>query len=548
MKRFAFYGRVSTEDQQDPTSSRNWQLARSRQVIEPAGGEIVTQFFDIGQSRSLPWKRRPEAARLLDSFPNSSRGFDAVVIGEPQRAFYGNQFGLTFPVFTHYGIGLWVPEVGGAVDPGSEAHDMVMSLYGGMSKGERMRIKTRVRSAMAAQAAIEGRFLGGRPPYGYQLVNVGPHPNPAKAATGQQLRQLAPDPVVSSVVQRIFDEFCAGKGLHAIASELNATGILSPSGHDPERNRHRESGKGKWAKSAVRAILVNPRYTGFEVWNKQRKDEVLLNVEDVALGHQTKMRWNDETAWVWSEHPMHEALISCEQFELAQTLFDRNKRATTRAPAAGREYLLAGLVRCGICNRRMQGQWNHNQAYYRCRYRDDYAVDEATHPKSIYVKEKALLPGLDTWLASLFDDDHIDDTCQVLAGVSEADPEAEDREAALRDAIRTCDKKLERYRSLLDEDGEVAIAAKWITETQKERRALEAQLGLQVPGGKMTTEQVKALVTALRDIVAVLADADPVGRAAVYNDFGVALTYTPDGSVGVQAHPRGVQVRVGGGT
>jgi len=136
MKRFAFYGRVSTEDQQDPTSSRNWQLARSRQVIEPAGGEIVTQFFDIGQSRSLPWKRRPEAARLLDSFPNSSRGFDAVVIGEPQRAFYGNQFGLTFPVFTHYGIGLWVPEVGGAVDPGSEAHDMVMSLYGGMSKGE----------------------------------------------------------------------------------------------------------------------------------------------------------------------------------------------------------------------------------------------------------------------------------------------------------------------------------------------------------------------------------------------------------------------------
>jgi DNA invertase Pin-like site-specific DNA recombinase len=68
MKRFAFYGRVSTEDQQDPTSSRNWQLARSRQVIEQADGEIVEEFFDIGQSRSLPWKRRPEAARLLDSF------------------------------------------------------------------------------------------------------------------------------------------------------------------------------------------------------------------------------------------------------------------------------------------------------------------------------------------------------------------------------------------------------------------------------------------------------------------------------------------------
>jgi hypothetical protein len=37
-----------------------------------------------------------------------------VVIGEPQRAFYGNQFGLTFPLFVHYGVQLWVPEVGGA--------------------------------------------------------------------------------------------------------------------------------------------------------------------------------------------------------------------------------------------------------------------------------------------------------------------------------------------------------------------------------------------------------------------------------------------------
>ena len=60
------------------------------------------------------------------------------------------------PVFTHYGVGLWVPEVGGPVDPDSEAHDLIMSVFGGMSKGERTRIRIRVRSAMSAQAAIEG--------------------------------------------------------------------------------------------------------------------------------------------------------------------------------------------------------------------------------------------------------------------------------------------------------------------------------------------------------------------------------------------------------
>ena len=98
-----------------------------RQLIEHAGGEIVAEYFDIGQSRSLPWKRRPEARRLLEALTRPDRGFDAVVIGEPQRAFYGNQFGLTFPLFVHYGVQLWVPEVGGAVDPGNDAHDLVMA-------------------------------------------------------------------------------------------------------------------------------------------------------------------------------------------------------------------------------------------------------------------------------------------------------------------------------------------------------------------------------------------------------------------------------------
>jgi site-specific DNA recombinase len=169
----------------------------------------------------LPWRRRPAAAELLTELRNLNRGFTAVVIGEPQRAFYGNQFGLTFPRFEHFGVQLWVPDVGGAIDPGSDAHDLVMSLYGGMSKGERHRIKIRVRSAMAAQAAIEGRYLGGRPPYGYRLADVGPHPKPAKAADGRRLHALAPDTATAPIVRRIFTEYLAGMGIKQIAERLN---------------------------------------------------------------------------------------------------------------------------------------------------------------------------------------------------------------------------------------------------------------------------------------------------------------------------------------
>jgi site-specific DNA recombinase len=145
-------------------------LSRARSLVEPAGGEVVDQFFDVGLSRSLPWKRRPEALRPLGAIKQPTRSFDAVVIGEPQRAFYGNQFGMIFPVFVHYGVGLRVPEVGGAIDPGSDAHDLVMALYGGMSKGERNRIKIRVRSAMKAQTELEGP-LPRRP----RTVRISPH-------------------------------------------------------------------------------------------------------------------------------------------------------------------------------------------------------------------------------------------------------------------------------------------------------------------------------------------------------------------------------------
>lgn len=63
--RFASWERVSTEDRQDPESSRAWQYARGKSLIEPHGGVIVVEFFDIDKSRSIPPQRGPEASKLL---------------------------------------------------------------------------------------------------------------------------------------------------------------------------------------------------------------------------------------------------------------------------------------------------------------------------------------------------------------------------------------------------------------------------------------------------------------------------------------------------
>ncbi len=441
--RFAFYGRVSTEDKQDPTSSKLWQLSRAQALIEPSGGVIHAEFFDVGQSRSLPWKRRPEAAALLESLKDPARGFEAVVVGEAKRAFYANQASLVLPVFDYYDVVFWLPEVGGAVDPTSTIHEIMLGLDGGMGKDERNRIKVRVRSTMAAQAQHEGRFLGGRPPYGYRLADAGSHPNPGKAALGARLHRLEPDPVAAPIVRRIFAEYLSGKGLYAVAERLTRDGIPSPSAHDPARNRHRDGRA--WSKSAVRAILANPRYTGRQVWNRQRRDEVLVNVEDVAAGHKTKLRWNDRNAWIWSATQMHEPLVTFEDFGAvqAQMLAANHRPTPSKGHSTARDYVLSGRVRCSMCGRRMQGTWAHDAARYRCRFPSEYGLaNKVNHPKSAYVRESAIVPRLDAWLAQLFDNAHLDETCQALSMASDFDESVEARAEAARRKLADCDSRL----------------------------------------------------------------------------------------------------------
>src|SRR5215470_228109 len=86
--RFAFYGRMSTSEFQDPATSRAWQRAVSEELVE-GFGTVVAEFFDVGKSRRWSWSDRPAAAELLAAAERADRPFDAVVVGEYERAFYG---------------------------------------------------------------------------------------------------------------------------------------------------------------------------------------------------------------------------------------------------------------------------------------------------------------------------------------------------------------------------------------------------------------------------------------------------------------------------
>ena len=247
--RFAFYGRVSTEDWQDPVTSRARQREQAEALVR-GHGQVVAEFFDEGESRTVAWGRRPQAAALVALLADLCRGWDAIVVGEYERAFYGSQYAAMAPLFEHYGVQLWMPmpEAGGRVDFASEHDEQTMTMLGLSSKREVTRTSIRVRTAMAAQTREQGRYLGGRPPYGYRLGDAGPHPNKAHATWGRRAHRLEPDPETAHVVRWIFAQRLAGQSVARIARALNDADVACPSASDPGTRTAPAAG-GRWARS-----------------------------------------------------------------------------------------------------------------------------------------------------------------------------------------------------------------------------------------------------------------------------------------------------------
>jgi site-specific DNA recombinase len=260
------------------------------------------------------------------------------------------------------------------------------------------------RAVHSAQAREQGRYLGGRPPYGYRLADAGPHPNKAHAAWGRRAHRLEPDPHTAPIVRWMFAQRRAGHSLARITRALNDAGIPCPSASDPKRNTHR-SGKA-WTLTTVAAILANPRYTGRQVWNRQPSDFDLIDPANTTLGHRQVQRWNLPEGWIISRRPAHPALVSEADFIAVQQM------SAPRGPAgsAARRYLLAGLICCGSCGRRLESSWSNGRPAYRCRHGYTSATQpHPARPKNVYVREDQILPHLAALAILLTDRQHAQD-------------------------------------------------------------------------------------------------------------------------------------------
>ncbi|QKV81125.1 recombinase family protein [Amycolatopsis sp. Hca4] len=381
--RFAFYGRTSTTRHQDRVSSQGWQRDMADELI--AGhGQVVDSYFDAGTSRRVPWSQRPQAAQLMIETSSPESVIDAIVVGEYERAFTGTQFATLYTWCNRHGIQLWLPETEGPVDLGNSDHRALMSLLATQLQREVLRARHRVLAAMHNQATRQGRYLGGRPPYGYRLVDAGPHPNPADARWGRRLQRLAPDPQTAPHVSWMFRQRLAGHSVASIARHLNERGVPCPSIADPDRNRHRT--RDAWTLRTVAVILANPRYTGRQTWNRRATD---------TRGPAATPALSAKAA--------HPALVTEQDFIAAQQI----RAARPASDGRARRFALAGLIHCGVCDRRLDSHWNHGRPTYRCRH-GHTSTQRASErrPKTLYIRENHLVEEISIWLEDEGRDGH----------------------------------------------------------------------------------------------------------------------------------------------
>ncbi len=145
----------------------------------------------------------------------------------------------------------------------------------------------------------------------------------------QKNGKLIVQPDEAEIVRRIFKEYLEGKGVVAIANELNAEGIRTRLGSE-------------WRKNTVSRILRNYAYTGNLLLQKTYRENYITKKVLVNNGELPKYHATDT----------HEAIISIDDFNAVQA--EITKRAAKFAPPeksySGR-YPFSGLIVCGNCGK-----------------------------------------------------------------------------------------------------------------------------------------------------------------------------------------------------
>jgi site-specific DNA recombinase len=489
----AFYGRVSTDDAQDPSLSIPRQLHKCNEALALIGECVGPTYWEVDSGRkelaergrgSFDWSSSvpvPRLGGLHELLAAAERGeFEAVIVEEIERVsrltFDGTRIERQLEM-------LDIPLLA-ADEPLDRNATAVLTrrVKQGVAEWYVRSLLEKSRQGME-ESVRQGWHTGGPAPYGYAL-EPHPHPNPHKAREGLVKHKLVVDAVRGPIVKLVFTWYVKdGLGLGVICERLNSDLERHP---PPRRNRKDENDLVQtWSRSQIHSMLRNPKYTGYNVWNRhdKRRGRPLLRPRD---------------QWVWSAGPTHEAIVEREIFDAVPGRAERRglMKATTSTSRnyphrknrrAGRLYPLRGRVVCGLCGRRMEGSHQREEHWYRCQYargRGNAAADASGHPRTLGIKEVIVLEAVRDFMAErLFGPDRLTLLRERLLDAA-TDGAWEERDAKLghlRAAGKALEQALYRQGLRLEEHEDpghpvVQLATRRIEELSGKSAAIAAEI------------------------------------------------------------------------
>jgi site-specific DNA recombinase len=518
MRRFAWYGRLSTKDKQDPTLSFPSQRDACEHKVAELGGQITAEFTDQESGRRgdrASWSDLVREARDPDT-----RRFDAVVIYSTSRLARDLFRALAYERELARG-GIEVFYAVAAGDQTSPEGRLVRHIFQALDQFEVEKLGRETRRGQIENAR-QGYRNGGRAPYGYKLERE-PHPDPRRARAGDLKSRLIPDPEQAPTIIDIYQRYLSGNGFKEIADHLNRPGGPPPPSHvDSRRNT-----SGKWSKTTIRAILTNPVYTGRLCWNRLDFRQAKLSEGPVLR------RTRDE--WVEAER-RHAALIPDEWFEHAAAEIAKRQRTegAKRRSKQRRNYLLRGIVHCGTGHNplRMHGKERKNITYYACSYRISYgdtAAEALGHGKWQYIREDNLLNIIDEFFAhNIFGPERLANFRAQHAMLAQTVATNQDHNLRrLEKELAEIDQRVELQLRAIEAGVDPTLVRQRIDELKTERAELEAALANLTPqtlGAELPVDEASDILASLPDLADELAHADDQTRRAVYDAFHLSVT------------------------
>ena len=316
----ALYARVSS-DRQDVDLSVAAQLRALRDYAKANGYSVAREYVDEAESGRIA--DRPQFREMIDEGSKPQSPFQVILVWKFSRFTRKREHAVAFKAqLRRKGIRVVsITEQAEDNATGRLLEGIIESVDEYYSENLGQEVVRGMR-----EAASRGFFMGSKAPFGYTRVKV---------SDGVKERPtLEVDPVAAPIVQEIFESSRRGNGLAEICKELNGRGIT---------NRGR-----RWQKNVVHYLLTNEAYTGTAIWGVKSKDE--------KAGDPVRV----ENAWP--------ALVSRETFDLVQQGLHQRAPTVQRPARVGSQYLLSGLLRCGVCGKpySAQGAKSGQFAYYVC--------------------------------------------------------------------------------------------------------------------------------------------------------------------------------------